>query len=220
VDSGAYTTSCWRDFGPAGNTVSTTIVYLHGLNSGPASVKAQQLGRAISALDASSRPAYFVPQLHHRPADAMRAVMAWLDTTRGHSGNERPTLVGSSLGGFYATFLAERYGARAVVINPAIRPAKSLASYLGPQRNTVTGEAYELTRDHFAELDALQVARITEPRRYLLLVQSGDELLDWQDAVAFYGGAWQSVQGGGDHAFQHFETQIAPILRFAGVSNP
>jgi Predicted esterase len=60
---------------------------------------------------------------------------------------------------------------------------------------------------------------VTEPQRYFLLVQSGDELLDWREAVAFYGGAWQSVQGGGDHAFQHFEAQIAPILRFSGIAN-
>jgi predicted esterase YcpF (UPF0227 family) len=197
--------------------MSATIVYLHGFNSGPASVKAQQLGRGIAALDPRSRPSYFVPQLPHRPAAAIRELMAWVDTNMSHSGEARLTLVGSSLGGFYATFLAEHYGAKAVLINPAIRPAKGLAPYLGPQRNPVSGETYELTREHFAELEAFNVVRVTEPQRYFLLVQSGDELLDWCEAVAFYGGAWQSVQGGGDHAFQHFETQIAPILRFSGI---
>jgi len=196
-----------------------TIVYLHGFNSGPASVKAQQLGRAIATLDPRSRPAYFVPQLHHRPAVAMRSLMTWIDTANIHAGNKGLTFVGSSLGGFYATFPAEHYGAKAVLINPAIRPAKSLASYLGPQRNPVSGETYELTREHFAELEALNVVRVTQPQRYFLLVQSGDELLDWREAVAFYGGAWQSVQGGGDHAFRHFETQIVPILRFSGIAD-
>jgi predicted esterase YcpF (UPF0227 family) len=194
-----------------------TIVYLHGFNSGPASGKAQQLGRGITALHPPSRPVYFVPQLHHRPAVAMREMMTWVETALSSPGNKGLTFVGSSLGGFYATFLAERYGAKAVLINPAIRPAKSLASYLGPQRNTVSGKTYELTREHFAELEAFNVVRVTEPRRYFLLVQSGDQLLDWREAVAFYGGAWQSVQGGGDHAFQHFGTQIAPILRFSGI---
>jgi len=195
--------------------MSETIVYLHGFNSGSASAKAQQLGHEIAALDPRSRPAYFVPQLPHRPAAAMRAVMAWVDAANVHSGNNRLMFVGSSLGGFYATFLAERYGAKAVLINPAIRPAKSLASYLGPQRNTATDEAYELTRVHLAELEAFNVVHVTKPRRYFLLVQSGDELLDWREAVTFYAGAWQSVQGGGDHAFQHFEKEIAPILRFS-----
>src|ERR1700693_879234 len=98
--------------------MSATIVYLHGFNSGPASVKAQQLGRAIAALDPPSRPAYFVPQLHHRPAVAMRSVMTWIDMANIHAGNQGLTLVGSSLCGFYATFLAEHYGVKAVPINP------------------------------------------------------------------------------------------------------
>jgi predicted esterase YcpF (UPF0227 family) len=199
--------------------MSATIVYLHGFNSSPASAKAQQLGNAIAALDPRSRPAYFVPQLPHRPATALRSVMDWVDAANCPSGKDTLTFVGSSLGGFYATFLAERYGAKAVLINPAIRPAESLASYLGPQRNPVSGETYELTREHFAELEAFNVVRVTQPQRYFLLVQSGDELLDWREAVAFYGGAWQSVQGGGDHAFQHFDTQIVPILRFSGIAD-
>jgi len=124
-------------------------------------------------------------------------------------------LVGSSLGGYYATHLAERYGTRAVLINPAVRPYEGLQPYLGAQLNPYTGERYELTRGHFDELKALEVERITRPSRYLLLVQTGDEVLDWREAVAFYAGAWQSVQGGGDHAFRDFEAQIPALLRFA-----
>jgi hypothetical protein len=191
--------------------MSATIVYLHGLNSSPGSVKAQALGRAIAALPTDSRPGYFVPKLHHQPAAAMRAVRAWVDMRS----SALLTLVGSSLGGFYATHLAERYGTKAVLINPTVRPYQDLASHLGPQRNMYTGEEYELTREHFAELEALKVDRITMPQRYFLLTQTGDEILDWRDAVGFYGGAWQFVQGGGDHAFQQFETQIPAILRFA-----
>jgi predicted esterase YcpF (UPF0227 family) len=81
------------------------------------------------------------------------------------------------------------------------------------------GSGWEIKREHFAELEAFNVVRVTEPQRYFLLVQSGDELLDWREAVAFYGGAWQLVQGGGNHAFQHFETQISPILRFSGIAD-
>jgi predicted esterase YcpF (UPF0227 family) len=81
------------------------------------------------------------------------------------------------------------------------------------------GSGWEIKREHFAELAAFNVVRVTEPQAYFLLVQSGDELLDWQEAVAFYGGAWQSVQGGGDHPSQHFETQISPILRFSGIAD-
>ena len=190
-----------------------TIVYLHGLNSAPASVKARALGEAIAALPVGTRPEYFVPQLHHQPAVAMHAVTAWIDGRRPAS----LAFVGSSLGGFYSTWLAERYDAKAVMINPSVRPFTDLERYLGPQRNLYTGEAYELTRDHFAELAVLRIARITRPERYFLLTQTGDEVLDWREAVAYYSGAWQFVQGGGDHAFQDFESQIPAILGFVGV---
>ena len=143
----------------------------------------------------------------------MHAVVAWVDERKPAS----LTFVGSSLGGFYATWLAERYDTNAVMINPSVRPFTDLERYLGPQRNLYTGEAYELTREHFAELFALRVERITRPQRYLLLVQTGDEVLDWREAVGYSRGAHQFVQGGGDHAFQDFESQIAAILRFAGV---
>jgi predicted esterase YcpF (UPF0227 family) len=191
-----------------------TIVYLHGLNSAPQSVKARALGAAIAALPEGSRPEYFVPALSHSPARAMRDVTAWIDERVAR----RLVLVGSSLGGFYATYLAQRYAAPAVLINPSVCPYADLERYLGSQTNLYTGEAYELTREHFAQLEQLAVARITHPERYLLLVQSGDEVLDWRLAVAYYGGAWQAVCGGGDHAFQNFDAQIPPILRFAGVA--
>lgn len=190
----------------------TGLVYLHGFNSAPASLKGQQLGRAIAALPPDARPHYFLPQLQHRPAEAMRTVAAWVDA----HGADTLTFVGSSLGGYYATHLAERYGAKAVLINPTTRPNEDLAPYLGRQRNLYTGEEYELTQEHLAELAALKVARITRPERYLLLVQTGDEVLDYRDAVRFYAGAWQFVQGGGDHAFCDFDAQIPAILRFAG----
>jgi uncharacterized protein len=112
------------------------MVYLHGFNSGPASAKAQQLGNAIAALDPRSRPAYFVPQLHHRPATARRELMAWVDAANCPSGNDTLTFAGSSLGGFYATFLAERYGAKAVLINPAIRPAKAESGSLAHRQRS------------------------------------------------------------------------------------
>jgi uncharacterized protein len=193
--------------------VPETILYLHGLNSDPASEKARAMSVAIAALPPARRPEYVVPKLHHRPAIAMRAVTAWIDERK-----PAPlTFIGSSLGGFYATWLAERYRANAVLINPSVRPYSDLERYLGPQRNLYTGEEYELTREHFAELAALRVERITDPRRYFLLTQSGDEVLDWREASAYFGGAWQFVQGGGDHAFQDFEVQIPAILRFAGV---
>jgi predicted esterase YcpF (UPF0227 family) len=187
------------------------IVYLHGFRSSPASAKAGQLRAAISALDLASRPALSVPELSHRPALAM----AEIDRIAAGCDPAHLCFVGSSLGGFYAIVAAERHGARAVLINPAIRPDEALAAHAGVQTNLYTGAAFEVTAGHFAELRSMRVARITRPDRVFLLVETGDELLDYREAVAFCGGAWQFVRGGGDHGFQAFAEQIPAILRFA-----
>ena len=191
-----------------------TIIYLHGFNSGPQSVKGQMLARAAATL--ADPPRFHLPQLHHRPARAMRDVGEWID--REVAARDGLTLVGSSLGGYYATFLAEKHGARAVAINPAIRPFDDLRPFAGRQRNLYTGDEYDVTPAHFAELEELDVVRITRPERYFLLVRVGDELLDWRKAVDFYAGAFQYVVGGGDHCWADFGDEVASVMRFAGCS--
>ena len=188
------------------------IVYLHGFNSSRESAKGRQLARAASAL--VDPPVFHFPSLPHRPAAAIAQLSTWIDThtSDGHA----LTLVGSSLGGYYATWLAEHYGARAVLINPAVRPFDDLRPFLGGQRNLHTGAEYEVTQAHFDELIALKMTRITRPERYFLLVRTGDEVLDWRVAVAFYAGAFQYVCGGGDHGWTDFGAELAAVLRFAG----
>lgn len=129
------------------------------------------------------------------------------------------TLVGSSLGGFYATYLAEKLRLRAILLNPAVYPHRDLTRYLGPQRNLYSGEAYELTEQHVKELAALWTERIT-PDRYFLIVETGDEVLDYREAVARYAGAKQTVIDGGDHTLKCFASQLPAILEFGGSSTP
>ncbi len=100
-----------------------------------------------------------------------------------------------------------------------MRPATSLAAHLGPQRNLHTGEAWELTPAHFEELEALSVPSLTRRDRYLLLMRSGDELIDWREAVARYAGAWQYVLGGGSHGWEDIDDEIPSVLRFAGIES-
>lgn len=192
----------------------TTLVYLHGFNSAPQSVKGQLLARAAAALP--DPPRFHLPQLSDRPAQAIRDVCEWIERQALPAGEL--ALIGSSLGGFYATHLAERYGARAVVINPAIRPHEDLRPYGGRQRNLYTGVEYDVTRAHFEELAALAVTRVTKPDRYFLLVRTGDELLDWRKAVNFYAGGHQYVAGGGDHGWTDFDAEVISVLRFAGCA--
>jgi predicted esterase YcpF (UPF0227 family) len=196
--------------------MTRTIVYLHGFRSSPASAKARALAAAVDALPASRRPRLHVPMLGFAPKAAVADVAAWVGRAVDDPARD-VTFVGSSLGGFYATHLAEALGARAVLINPAVRPYADLAAYVGEQTNLHSGATFEVLPSHFDELRALAVRRLARPERYFLLVQTGDEVLDWREAVAFYGGAFQSVEGGGDHGFQRFDAHIPALLWFAGA---
>jgi len=187
------------------------IVYLHGFNSTPASTKARTMK---AYLDARGLGRLFVcPLLAHWPGEAVRTVEAALagrDTAR-------VTLVGSSLGGFYATWFAEKLGARAVLINPSIRPYVGLEPLLGKQANLYTGEEYELTREHLKGWRSLAVEKV-DPERYLLLLETGDEVLDWREAARKYEGARMAIRDGGDHTLQSFSEHLPLILRFAGIA--
>lgn len=127
-------------------------------------------------------------------------------------------LVGSSLGGFYATWLAEKHDLKAVLINPAIDPHVGLRAYLGPQQNLYTGERYELTEEDLREWQSIHAPRVT-PSRYLLLVETGDEVLDYRKALERYAGCEQVVVQGGDHTLQSFPQHLSRILRFAGLGD-
>jgi predicted esterase YcpF (UPF0227 family) len=185
------------------------IVYLHGFISSPRSRKATMLGdylrNCVTGID------YVVPELHHRPARAVeQAAAACASYDRGDV-----TLVGSSLGGFYATVLAERLGCRAVLLNPAVHPHRHFGRYLGKQRNMYTGEEFELTVEHVGELMAMDPAAITRPGRYWRIVETGDEVLDYREAVAYYAGAHQAVVTGGDHALSSFPEHVPDIVAWA-----
>ena len=125
-------------------------------------------------------------------------------------------MAGSSLGGFYATWLAEKYDLRAVLINPAVVAPISLEKYLGPQTNLYTHEPFEFTLEHVAQLRALEVPRIT-PSRYLLMVETGDEVLDYRQAVARYAGCRQIVLPGGDHSFTRFPEMLPQLIEYCGL---
>jgi predicted esterase YcpF (UPF0227 family) len=185
------------------------IIYVHGFNSSPASTKSRQLLARLAALGRAAE--FSCPALPDRPAQAIALLEGEMTKAR-----EAPvTLVGSSLGGYYATWLAEKHGCNAVLVNPAITPHEGLRAYLGPQKNLYTGEPYELTEQHLSELRALCVARPTRMERYYLMVTTGDEVLDYREAVARYAGAKQLVVQGSDHGFAEFEQHLDSVLGFA-----
>lgn len=127
------------------------------------------------------------------------------------------TLVGSSLGGFYATWLAEKHACRAILIQPAVFPHVGLEQYLGMQKNLYTGAEYELTRAHLQGWRSLVVEKV-DPERYLLLLETGDEVLDYREAARKYEGARMVIREGGDHMLQSFPEHLPRILAFAGIT--
>ncbi len=184
------------------------LIYVHGFNSSGRSAKAGQLHDWMASHAPDQR--FLSPDLPHRPAEAL----ALLDNVIAGASGEQVKLVGSSLGGFYATVLSERLGVKSALINPAVRPHRLLEAALGPQRFWHSDQTYEFTRQHLAELAAVEPTDLQHPERLFLLVETGDEVLDYRDAVAYYSGCRQKVVEGGNHSFQSFAAMIPDILAF------
>ena len=186
--------------------VSAGILYLHGFCSSPESWKARLLADAMNQRGLGDR--FFCPFLSPVPREAIAQAEAIFRRETGPL-----TVVGSSLGGFYATWLAETFDLRAVLVNPAVVAPISLKKYLGTQTNLHTHESFAFTAEHIGQLHALEVTCVT-PERYLLLVETGDEVLDYRRAVARYAGCQQVVLEGGDHSFTRFPGCLPQLIEF------
>ncbi len=173
------------------------LLYIHGFNSSSQSGKAQETRRWLEARGRGTE--WVCPDLPHRPAEAFALLESILARAR-----TPVALMGSSLGGFYATVLAARHALRAVLINPAVHPALLLRPALGLQKSYYSDATYEFSQAHLDELQALDLSAPAEPNKLLLLQETGDEVLDWRDAVAFYRDCHQLVFQGGDHGFTRF----------------
>ena len=197
------------------------LLYLHGFRSSPGSFKA----RRMQAWLAAYRPDvhWWCPQLPPSPA------AAWALITQGIADWPRPQMavVGSSLGGFYASAVAEATGCRAMLLNPAVDPARDLAAYIGEQSQFHRPEETFFFRpEYLAELQALRVPALTRLARYGAVIAKGDELLDWREMLGLFGAAADTpgaagtatatvrLLPGSDHAISDFDEQLPFILQF------
>lgn len=190
--------------------MSGSILYIHGFNSAPSSTKASQLSNVMQQLGLAGQ--LRVPLLDNHP----RQAVAQLERAIAELGS--PLLVGSSLGGYYATHLAQRHGLKALLINPAVNPHQLFDGYLGPQQNFYTGETWELTLDHVQALAELEVPAPSDPECFQVWLQTGDETLDYRRAQAFYRACALRIEAGGDHSFQGFAQHLPALLSFAGIA--
>jgi predicted esterase YcpF (UPF0227 family) len=190
----------------------THLLYLHGFRSSPMSFKA----RRLQAWLAEHHPDlhWWCPQLPPSPAEAMALIERGMaDWPPGQF-----AVCGSSLGGFYATAVAERHTCPAVLINPAVDPARDLAAYIGDQTAWHNPEQhFDFRAQYVDELRALTPPAITRPERYLAIVAQGDEVLDWREMVARYPGAQLHLIAGSDHALSDFDHHLPQLTSFLNL---
>lgn len=190
---------------------STLLVYLHGFRSSPKSSKALMTGKAIKMLS-SNEDSYewYCPQLLASPKESMELVTKHI----GQSHTDRIVIIGSSLGGFYANYLAEKYQCKAVALNPAVRAAQELEPHVGIMTAYDSEDPFDFRPEYIDELRALQIERIADPERYFLIAAKGDELLDWKEMVQFYSGSQQLVLEGSDHGISEYADYLPAVIQF------
>ncbi len=197
------------------NAPTTHLLYLHGFRSSPQSMKAQKM----AALVAQRFPAlhWWCPQLPPSPREAAELIAQGTHSWPAAS----MAVMGSSLGGYYATWLAQRRGCRAVLINPAVHPARDLARHIGEQSVWQQPEERFFFQPRFiGELQELHAGPLAGPQRLLAVIATGDEVLDWREMQARYAGAALRIVPGSDHALSDFEAHLPAMLAFLGLEDP
>lgn len=187
------------------------ILYLHGFRSSPKSMKGRVISERMAELGLSDQ--LVCPQLPASPKLAMELALSLIEGVPA----DELSIIGSSLGGYYATWLAERIGCRAVLLNPAIVPLQDLDKHVGVTTQFHSDEPFEFKREYIDELRALAVDAVTRPERYFLIAATGDEVLDYRDMVKHYAGARQHVIDGSDHGISEFPEYVDAVLAFCGI---
>ncbi len=188
---------------------TTHLLYLHGFRSSPRSAKARLVQQRMAAQHPDVT--LWTPQLPPSPREAMTLVMQGIaDWPR-----DRMAVIGSSLGGFYATWVAEQTGCRVALLNPAVEPARDLAKYIGEQTSWHDPEDRFFFRPEFiGELQTLYCPTLTRPERYYALIAKGDEVLDWREMTGRYPGSHLRLLEGSDHALSEFAEYLDEVLAF------
>lgn len=189
------------------------LLYLHGFRSSPQSSKAQKCLARVEALrKKGDRIEWYCPQLPPSPRAAMEMVMRHIESWQGH----QMAVIGSSLGGFYATYVAQHKRCGAVLLNPAVYPAKAMESYMAENPELSEDDQVYYSAAHIQELLALEVP-VTMPERYFLIAAKGDEVLDYREAVKHYRGCDQLILDASDHQLTDFDEYIDDVFEFIGL---
>ena len=197
---------------------TTHLLYLHGFRSSPQSVKAQKMAQVV-ARD-YPRVTWWCPLLPPSPRLAMQQIMATVSLWPSDQNFQNMAVIGSSLGGFYATWVAEKMNCRAVLLNPAVEPARDLSHHIGEQTAWHNpDDSFFFAPDFVDELRELHVGPIRSPQDYMAVIAKGDEVLDWHEMTARYAGAHIRLLEGGDHAISDFDDHLPAILDFLALDD-
>ena len=191
---------------------SNKLLYLHGFNSSPQSHKAQVIFEYMRERD--SLDSLICPQIPAIPEEARMFLEQLVETELPE---HHLSFAGSSLGGYYTTYLAEKYSGSAVLINPSVKPYETLRAHLGENKFYFDKGCWEFDESHIQQLEDMKVEKITEPERYLVLLQTGDEILDYREAELKYKNSQIIIEQGGDHSFTDLECYIAQIMQFSKI---
>jgi len=195
------------------------ILYLHGFRSSPDSFKARMMAGAMA--ERGLHEAWACPQLPASPREAIDLAMGMARDRLASAASPRElTVIGSSLGGFYATWIAEQLGCKAVLLNPAVNAARDLATQVGEHHMYHSGAPFVFLPEYVAELAAIHAPRITQPDRYFLVAATGDEVLDWREMRDRYAGCRQRIVQGSDHGLSDFADWMPEVLEFALGGKP
>jgi predicted esterase YcpF (UPF0227 family) len=187
-------------------------VYLHGFLSSPDSKKAQELIQYFT--ERNMQHQLIIPVLDFEPVQAVTQALAAIKSLQSQQGIEQVFVMGSSLGGFYATYLSQTESIKGVLINPAVRPFDLFDKYLGPNKHFYDGQTYILEMKHIEQLRAMEIKQLSSPQDLLLLQQTGDETLDYRDACAKYLNCPSWIEVGGSHSFEGFMARLEMIFNF------
>ena len=185
------------------------FIDIHGFNSSPQSFKAHCFADYLLKNHPSDE--LIAPQLSDLPGHAITSLSQMIEQ---HIKSGAIALIGSSLGGFYATWLAEKYDLKAVLVNPAVNPQELLLNYLGKNTNYHTGKEYEFTQQHIEQLQEFVLRDLKTPENLMVMLQTGDEVLDYLLAEKKYSKAHLLIESGGDHSFQNFARHCEKIHQF------
>ena len=181
-------------------------IFIHGFGSSGQGGKAQLFRDYFKSID---RP-FIAPSLSYVPKLAISTLEELIESY------DEVTLIGSSLGGYYSLYLSEKYGVKTVLINPATKSAKTLKraiSLKGYAPNFYDNSSFEWCESHLEMLNEYQMDNIKSDR-YLLLVQKGDDVLDYRDAISKVPNATMVVEEGGTHQFESIDKHFERIIEF------